>query len=101
MELTTNYSMSTEDRTKLYNSNKNIDVEKQNTASAENASKISISGDTVDVRNSVVFEGESLTNADLMTALEQLTSQLVNNGSDAFSAQGNLDTSSVLALLED
>ncbi len=92
-------SLSTEERSKLY-SNGNT-VQNQNRESAENSAKISLTGDVVDIKSSVVFTGEALDKSNLTNALEQLTAQLLGNEKDAFSAQGNLNPASVLALLED
>jgi hypothetical protein len=100
MEISANrMSLSTEERSKLY-SNGNT-VENQNRESAENSAKIVLTGDVVDIRSSAVFTGESLDRSNLVEALEQLTAQLLGNEQEAFTAQGNLGPSSVLALLED
>ena len=60
-----------------------------------------LTGDVVDIRSSAVFTGEALDRSSLANALEQLTAQLLSNEQEAFTAQGNLNPSSVLALLED
>lgn len=75
------------------------ETELENRKSAESTAQKELNRDSVEVRNISNSQLEELTEMDLASVLNSLTSDLFSNGNSAIAAQGNISADSVLALL--
>ncbi len=76
-------------------------IENQNRASADAAEQLELFQDKIEIRNKPSSELPELKTDDLASILQQLSDNFKGNEADMISAQGNLNSDAVLALLED
>jgi len=76
-------------------------IENQNKASADAAQQLELFQDKIEIRNKPSSDLPELKTEDLASILQQLSDNFAGNEAELISAQGNLDSDAVLALLND